>query len=159
MKRGLADQAGAVRRRRRHTFRVDSCKKDRLTVPDLAVIVPCVINSELVKKNATERTRGGSNTPSSNTAGSGAYKVTNWTAGTEVVYERNDGWKGGPLPKVKRIIWRMVPHAGNRRALLERGDADISYDLPNKDFAELKNHRQAQASSRRRIRTASSISA
>ena len=33
----------------------------------------------------------------------------------------------------------MVPSAGNRRALLERGDADISYDLPNKDFVELKD--------------------
>ena len=32
-----------------------------------------------------------------------------------------------------------MPSAGNRRALLERGDADISYDLPNKDFVELKN--------------------
>jgi peptide/nickel transport system substrate-binding protein len=31
----------------------------------------------------------------------------------------------------------MVPSAGNRRALLERGDADISYELPNKDFVEL----------------------
>jgi hypothetical protein len=28
----------------------------------------------------------------------------------------------------------MVPSAGNRRALIERGDADISFDLPNKDF-------------------------
>jgi peptide/nickel transport system substrate-binding protein len=53
--------------------------------------------------------------------------------------ERNDGWAAGPLPKVKRVIWRMVPQAGNRRALLERGDADISYDLPNKDFVELKD--------------------
>ena len=43
------------------------------------------------------------------------------------------------MPKVKRVIWRMVPQAGNRRALLERGDADISYDLPNKDFVELKD--------------------
>jgi peptide/nickel transport system substrate-binding protein len=42
------------------------------------------------------------------------------------------------LPKVKRIVWRVVPSAGNRRALIERGDADISFDLPNKDFAELK---------------------
>jgi len=42
------------------------------------------------------------------------------------------------VPKVRRVIWRMVPQAGNRRALLERGDADISYDLPNKDFVELK---------------------
>jgi peptide/nickel transport system substrate-binding protein len=31
-----------------------------------------------------------------------------------------------------------VPQAGNRRALLERGDADISYELPNKDFQEMK---------------------
>ena len=52
--------------------------------------------------------------------------------------ERNENWKGGPLPKIRRIVWRMVPDAGNRRALLERGDADVSYDLPNKDFAELK---------------------
>jgi len=44
------------------------------------------------------------------------------------------------MPKVKRVIWRMVPQAGNRRALLERGDADISYDLPNKDFVELKDN-------------------
>src|SRR5437899_12895992 len=32
----------------------------------------------------------------------------------------------------------MVPQAGNRRALLERGDADISYELPFKDFQEMK---------------------
>ena len=31
----------------------------------------------------------------------------------------------------------MVPSAGNRRALIERGDADISFDLPPKDVAEL----------------------
>src|SRR6266516_4382005 len=72
------------------------------------------------------------------TVGSGAYKVAKWTAGTEVIMERNDEWVGGPLPKIKRVIWRMVPQAGNRRALLERGDADISYELPFKDFQEMK---------------------
>jgi peptide/nickel transport system substrate-binding protein len=35
------------------------------------------------------------------------------------------------------VIWRVVPSAGNRRALLERGDADISFDLPPKDVAEM----------------------
>jgi peptide/nickel transport system substrate-binding protein len=122
-----------------HTIRVDFLRKDRLTVPDLAVIVPCVLNSELVKKHATEKDPWGLEYTKQNTAGSGAYRVVNWTAGTEVVFERNENWKGGPLPKVRRIIWRMVPSAGNRRALLERGDADISYDLPNKDFVELKS--------------------
>ena len=121
-----------------HTFRVDFQKKDHLTIPDLAVIVPCILNSELVKSKATEQDPWGLEFTKLNTVGSGAYKVTNWTAGSQVVLERNDNWKGGPLPKVKRIIWRMVPDAGNRRALLERGDADVSYDLPNKDFSELK---------------------
>lgn len=121
-----------------HTVRVDFLRKDRLTIPDLAVIVPCVINSGLVKKNATEKDPWGLEYTKQNTAGSGAYRVTKWTPGTEVIFERFDDWKGGPLPKIKRVIWRMVPSAGNRRALLERGDADISYDLPNKDFMELK---------------------
>jgi peptide/nickel transport system substrate-binding protein len=121
-----------------NTFRVDFARKDRLTVPDLAVIVPCIVNSELVKKHATEKDPWGMEFTKQNTAGSGAYRVASWVAGTEVVLERNDAWMGGPLPKTKKIIWRMVPSAGNRRALLERGDADISYDLPNKDFVELK---------------------
>lgn len=121
-----------------NTVRVDFAKKDKLTIPDLAVIVPCIVNSELVKKNASEKDPWGLEFTKQQTAGSGAYKVTKWTAGTEVIMERNDEWVGGPLPKIKRVIWRMVPQAGNRRALLERGDADISYELPNKDFQELK---------------------
>lgn len=121
-----------------HTVRVDFARKDRLTIPDLAVIVPCVVNSELVKKNATEKDPWGLEYTKQQTAGSGAYKVTKWTAGTEVIMERNDAWVGGPLPKIKRVIWRMVPQAGNRRALLERGDADVSFELPYRDFAELK---------------------
>jgi peptide/nickel transport system substrate-binding protein len=97
-----------------HTFRVDFSKKDRLTIPDLAVIVPCIVNSELVKSKATAEDPWGLEFTKLNTVGSGAYKVTNWTAGSQVVLERNDNWKGGPLPKIKRIIWRMVPATGAR---------------------------------------------
>ena len=122
-----------------NTVRVDFMKKDRLTIPDLAVVVPAIYNSGLVQKNANEKDPWGLEYTKQNTAGSGAYRVTKWTAGSEVILERNDDWKGGPLPTTKRIIWRMVPSAGNRRALLERGDADISYELPNKDFVELKD--------------------
>src|SRR5882724_4510020 len=37
-----------------NTVRIDFAKKDRLTIPDLAVIVPSIYNSELLKKKATE---------------------------------------------------------------------------------------------------------
>ena len=121
-----------------HTFRVDFVKKDRLTIPDLAVIVPGVYNSELLKKNATEKDPWALEYTKSNTAGSGAYKVVSWKPGVEVIYERNDAWVGGKLPELKKIIWRTIPSSGNRRALMERGDADIAFDLPAKDFSEMR---------------------
>jgi peptide/nickel transport system substrate-binding protein len=129
------------------TVRIDFITKDRLTIPDLAVIVPGVYNSALVKKHATEKDPWGLDYTKSNTPGSGAFKVTSWKPGVEVVYTRNDDWKGGPLPKLKRVIWRTIPSAGNRRALMERGDADVSFDLPNKDFAELKNEGKVKVAS------------
>ena len=121
-----------------HTFRVDLIKKDRLTIPDLAVIVPGVYNSALLKRRATEKDPWALEYTKSNTAGSGAYRVTSWKPGVEVVYERFDGWVGGKQPELKKIIWRTIPSPGNRRALMERGDADISFDLPAKDFSEMK---------------------
>ena len=120
------------------TFRVDFIKKDRLTMPDLAVIVPGIYNSALLKKHATDKDPWALEYTKSNTAGSGAYKVTSWKPGVEVVYERFDGWVGGKLPELKKVIWRTIPSSGNRRALMERGDADISFDLPAKDFSEMK---------------------
>jgi peptide/nickel transport system substrate-binding protein len=121
-----------------NTIRVDFLRKDKMTIPDLAVVVPVVMHSELIKKNATEKDPWGLEYTKQNIAGGGPYNVTKWTPGTEVIFERNEAYKLGPLPKTKRIVWRIVPSAGNRRALLERGDADISYELPNKDFVELK---------------------
>jgi peptide/nickel transport system substrate-binding protein len=77
-----------------------------------------------------------------NEAGSGAFRVEKWTPGQELTYQRFDEWKSGPVPKIQRVIWRIVPSAGNRRALIERGDADISFDLPPKDVAEMANDKK-----------------
>src|ERR1700690_1547738 len=68
-----------------NTFRVDFARKDRLTVPDLAVIVACIVNSDLVKKNPTEKDPWGPKYTKQPTAGSGPYRVASCIAGTEVV--------------------------------------------------------------------------
>jgi peptide/nickel transport system substrate-binding protein len=120
-----------------YTFRVKFLRKDKLTMPDIAVPVPVVINSTLAKKNATPSDAWAMEWLKNNDAGGGAYKLESWKPGQETVYARFDDWKSGPLPKIKRVLVREVPSAGNRRALLERGDADISFDLPPKDFAEM----------------------
>jgi peptide/nickel transport system substrate-binding protein len=120
-----------------HTFRVKFLRRDKLTMNDLAVPVPCIFHSELVKKNATAQDPWGLAWTRNNVAGGGAYKVEAFRPGQEIVYVRNDDWKSGPLPKLRRVIQREVPNAGNRRALLLKGDIDITFDLPPKDFSEL----------------------
>ena len=96
------------------------------------------MNAGLCKKHATDADPWAMEWCKNNHASGGAYRVERWQPGQEVVYVRNDDWKNGPMPKIRRVVMRIIPSAGNRRALLERGDADLSFDLPSKDFAELK---------------------
>ena len=119
------------------TFRIDFVRRDKMTMNDIAVPVPVVFNSELVKKNATAQDPWGLNWTKSNVAGGGAFKVESWKPGQEIIYVRNDDWKNGPLPQMKRVIQRDVPNAGNRRALLVKGDIDMTFSLPPKDFSEV----------------------
>jgi peptide/nickel transport system substrate-binding protein len=119
------------------TFRVNFLRKDKWTLPDLAVPVPVIINSTLAKKNATDKDPWAMEWLKNNEAGGGAYRLESWKPGQETIYVRFDDWKSGPLPKVRRVIVREVPSAGNRRALIERGDADVSVDFPPKDVAEM----------------------
>jgi len=120
-----------------HTFRVLFIRKDKLTMNNLAVPVPCVFNSELVKKNVTPLDPWGLAWTRNNVAGGGAYKLEAFRPGQEIIYVRNDDWKSGPMPKLRRIVQREVPNAGNRRALLLKGDIDMTFDMPPKDFSEL----------------------
>ena len=120
-----------------HTFKIQFLRKDKLTLPDIAVPVAAIYNSKLAKKHATEKDPWAMEWMKNNTAGGGAYKIEAYESGVQTQYVRFDGWKNGPLPKMKKVIERVVPSAATRRALLERGDVDLSFALPPKDFAEL----------------------
>lgn len=120
-----------------HTFRVDFVRKDKLLMFNLAVVVPFVINSELAKRNATAADPWALAWLKQNEAGGGAYKVESWKPGSETILTRFDNWKSGPLPKIRRVIARDVPSPGTRRAMLERGDADLSTGFPPKDFDQM----------------------
>ncbi len=120
------------------TFRIDLPQPSKLTLPDLAVPIPFIINAKVAKAHATAEDPWATEYLHKNPAGSGAYKIARWDPGQQFVYERNDGWALGPLPAIKRVIVREVPSAATRRALTERGDADLYMDVPAKDAKELK---------------------
>ena len=119
------------------TFVIYLAKPSKLTLPDLAVPVPFIINSKLVLKHATSDDPWGMEYLHKTPAGSGAFKVLKWAPGEQLVYERNDAWVGGPMPAIKRLILREVASPATRRALIERGDVQLSFNIPNKDAKEL----------------------
>jgi len=120
-----------------HTFKITFDVPNKLTMPDLVVPIPCVVNSVLAKKHATASDPWALDWVQHNDAGGGAFRVASWKPGTEIVFTRFEDWKSGPLPKLKRVIYRQISSPGTRRALLEKGDVDISVGLPPKDYAEL----------------------
>jgi peptide/nickel transport system substrate-binding protein len=119
------------------TFRIDFKRRDKLTMPILGVPVGIVLNSSLARSHATEADSWALEWTKYNDAGGGAYRIASHSPGQEIVFVRNDSWGSGPPPRLERVVWRVVPSAATRRALIERGDADISMDLPARDAAEM----------------------
>lgn len=120
------------------TFRVKFLRKSKLTIPDLAVPVPYVMSAKVGKANATEKDPWAMEYFHRTPMGSGAYKIERWDPGQQIVYVRNDTWKGGPLPAVRRVIVREVPAQATRRALVERGDIHMAFEISAKDAKEMK---------------------
>ena len=120
-----------------HTFRIDCDRFDPQLLPNLAFPNTNVLNSELIKKSAAANDPWGFEWSKNNLAGGGAYQIANRTSDL-INFIRFDGWKSGPLPKIERVIWRVAPSAASRRALLERGDADISNEFPPRDVVEME---------------------
>ncbi len=120
-----------------YTFKITFEKANKLSLPDCAVPVPCIVNKKLVMEHVTEADPWGLEWTQRNDAGGGGYTVQSWKPGDQLVLTRFDDWKSGPAPQLKRIVFRQIASPGTRRALLEKGDVDISVGLPPKDYAEL----------------------
>ena len=119
------------------TFRIDLIRESKLTIPDLAVPVPMIINSKLALQHATPDDPWATEYLHRNPAGSGAFKIARWDPGQQIVYERNDAWTSGKLPGVKRVVVREVPSQATNRALVEKGDVQLAFGIPDKDASEL----------------------
>lgn len=120
-----------------YTFRITTPRKDLRTVPNLAHPYASIVNSKLAKQNATADDAWATGWLRNNPAGGGAFTIESWKPGQEVIYARNDSWKGGGLPPFKRVVYQIVPEGANRRALIERGSADVAIELTPKDARDL----------------------
>jgi peptide/nickel transport system substrate-binding protein len=75
--------------------------------------------------------------------GAGAFKLSEWKTGEEIILERYEGYYGG-APMIQKVHFRIVPEDATRSMLLEANQADIALWLPVtevKRLAENKNIR------------------
>src|SRR5213596_1251605 len=69
--------------------------------------------------------------------GLGPYKFVSHTPGVELVMEANESyWR--KVPSVKRLVYKVVPEATTRAAMVKRGEVDIAYMLDTPTALELK---------------------
>jgi peptide/nickel transport system substrate-binding protein len=70
--------------------------------------------------------------------GLGPYKFVSHTPGVELVLEAYEGyWR--KVPAVKRLVFKSVPEATTRLAMLKRGEVDLAYLIDAPMAAEVKS--------------------
>lgn len=70
-------------------------------------------------------------------AGSGPFMIQTYRPADVVMLTRNDDyWQF--TPEMQRVIFRHVPEAGTQRLLLERGEADVAFNLIATDAEALE---------------------
>jgi len=64
----------------------------------------------------------------------GPYELSSWTPGSEWILTANPNYNYGPAPKIKKIIFKVIPDPSTRYELLQSGAVDMAYGLPLKDI-------------------------
>ncbi|HZS91893.1 MAG TPA: ABC transporter substrate-binding protein [Chloroflexota bacterium] len=78
-------------------------------------------------------------------AGTGPYMIKSWQIGQQVTLDRFPSyWGGWSGPHFSAIVDRTVVEATTRRELVERGQADLTYNLTPQDYNQLRKNPRVQ---------------
>ncbi|HPE41920.1 MAG TPA: ABC transporter substrate-binding protein, partial [Thermotogota bacterium] len=76
-----------------------------------------------------------------NSAGAGAYVLQRWERNNQIVLVANPNYVLGQ-PKIRRIIVRDVPEAANQRLMVEKGDADVAWNVTGTMLKEMSGNKE-----------------
>jgi ABC-type transport system substrate-binding protein len=110
---------------------------NQIFLPMLSLYLPMIIDSTEVKKHATPDDPWALKYIDQNLVGFGPYTMQSFKPGEQVVLAANKNYFRG-APYFERVIYREVPSAANRVALLKTGQVQWVEDLPLRQIVELK---------------------
>ncbi|MDF0601708.1 ABC transporter substrate-binding protein [Psychromarinibacter sp. C21-152] len=97
-----------------------------------------ILDKELVLENEQDGDMGQA-WLTNNSAGSGAYVLTDWRSNEHVILTRNENF-WGDAPEMRRVLMRHMPESQSQRLALEQGDIDIGYSLSKPDLTALQDN-------------------
>lgn len=122
----------------KYTFDVNLTKPNPLLPLVMAVPSCCQPwDSKEVKKHTTDVDPWAKEWMATHTVGFGAYHVESITSGVEVIWVANPNYHMG-APRIKKVIYKQVPDAATRGALLQRGEVDVAVELSPRQREELR---------------------
>ena len=107
-----------------HTVRISSDKPMPLICKILTNLYWYWYDSTEAKKHSTPDDPWATKWASTSLVAFGPYVIRSWEAGNRVVMDANPNYWQGP-PKIKRIIYQVVPESASRLALLKEGKVDL----------------------------------
>lgn len=102
----------------------------------LTATIGGIVDKEIVMANEADGDMG-NRWLRTNSAGSGAYRLTGWKPNESVTLQANPDFHLG-APAMERVIVRHVQESASQRLLLERGDIDIARNLNPEDIKGIR---------------------
>jgi peptide/nickel transport system substrate-binding protein len=127
------------------TVSFDLTKANTLLFGNMAQFGHSILDPKVVQPHETSADPYAHNWLSTNVDGTaqGPFVLQSWQHGSQWVLAKNPNYYG-QKPKVDRVIFKIIPNASSRLALLKSGAVDIAYDLPLKDIKALQTDPNVQ---------------
>jgi peptide/nickel transport system substrate-binding protein len=125
-----------------YTIQFHISKANNLLMGNIAQFGNSILDPKIIEAKATKKDPYAHNYLADNVGGNaeGPYELQSWQPGVQFVLTANPNYTYGPAPKIKKIIFKIIPNASTRYELLESGAVDIAYNLPLKDVAAAKSN-------------------
>ncbi len=106
-----------------------------------SLFTPYILDAQVLKAHATKGDPYAHNWATDHDLGTGPYMLRSWQRGQQAVLTRFPGYWGGWSGRhFSQVVIREIPDAVTRRELLEKGQADLTYNLTPQDYDALKTN-------------------
>jgi peptide/nickel transport system substrate-binding protein len=122
----------------RYTIQYKLTRPSGFVYSDLVVWTTPLLDSTEVKKHATNSDPWAKSWLATHAAGFGAYCLKELVPGVQVVLTANPNYWAG-APQIKTVIYKAVPDASSRTALVKTGDVDVALALSSEELSSLSH--------------------